>query len=179
MPTPAYIDTDLYLPLGGVNGFELNGFAINGVGFVDSPFAGGEFELDPYRSILQMDRFNVGLLPIYPSALAAELDLSVQVASEGPSEVWAPRCSANVISEGMDSSVGAEVLSLALEVDTVSFVPTEYRTAYVVATHPASLPCTTNDSDVDEVPPSTTPDEVDVSVVPTEYRSVTVQRGDS
>lgn len=67
MPTPAYIDTALYLPLGGVNGFEVNGYSVNGVGIVDSPFAGVVFQLDPYRSILPLDRANVDLVAVDPS----------------------------------------------------------------------------------------------------------------
>lgn len=176
MPTPAYIDLSLYLPAGGVNGFEINGHAVNGAGFVDSPFAGAIFELDPYRSILPMDRFNVELGTIYPTLLPDEPDFSVQRPSDDPSEVWAARCIADVTSERMDSTLGAEVVSLAYEVEDVSIVPAEYRTSYVLASHPASISSSRTSSDVDELPPSTKPSEEDVSFVPAEDRTSKVRR---
>jgi hypothetical protein len=176
MPTPAYIDTDLYLPVGGVNGFELNGHAVNGAGFVDSPFAGAIFTLDPYRSILPMGRFNVELGPVYPSLLPDELDLSTQVPAEDPSEVWAFRGLTEVGSERSASSMAAQEVSMELEVESVSMVPAEYRTAYVLASHPASVTSTRAASDVDELPPSTNPSEEHVSTVPAEDRSTKVRR---
>jgi hypothetical protein len=179
MPTPAYIDTTLYLPLGGVDGFELNGFAVNGVGFVDSPFAGVAFELDPYRSILQGEPQSADLRAIYPSVLPDSNAISYQGNDQVVSEVWAPRCIVEAPSERVESSLEAEVVSLAYEVEGVSIVPAEYRTAYVLATHPASTPPERKDSDVDELPPSEEPDEVDVSVVPPEPRTAKVPRGDS
>lgn len=179
MGAPAYIDLSLYQPLGGVNGFELNGFAVNGFAYVDSPFAGGTFTLDPYRSFVPGEPQDANIRAIYPSVLPDSVAISYQGSDPVVSEVWAPRCSAEAPAERMDSSVGAEVVSLALEVDTVSLVPAEYRTAYVLATHPASTPSERTDSDVDELPPSQEPSEVDVSIVPPEYRTVKVPRGDS
>jgi len=179
MGTPAYIDESLYLPLGGVNGFEINGFAVNGFGFVDSPFAGGTFTLDPYRSILPGEPQAADLRAIYPSVLSDSNAVSYQGDDQTVSEVWAPRCSAEAPAERAGSSVTAEVVSLAYEVEGISIVPAEYRTAYVLATHPASAPPERKDSDVDELPPSQEPDQVDVSIVPPEYRKVKVPRGDS
>jgi hypothetical protein len=179
MPTPAYIDTDLYLPLGGVNGFELNGYAVNGVGYVESPFAGSVFELDPYRSILEGEPQQNALAAFYASILPTEPDLSVQVSAEVASLLWAARCEAEVERERNLSELAAQEVSLELEVSHVSMVPTEYRTAYVLATHPSLLEPTSAGSSVDELPPSEEPDTVDVSVVPKEYRKVTVPRGDS
>jgi len=179
MSTPAYIDTALYLPLGGINGFELDGFAVNGAAFVDSPFAGVTFELDPYRSILQGEPQAADLRPIYPSMFSDSNAISYQGSDQVVSEVWAPRCSAETPAERVDSSVADEVVSLAYEVEGVSVVPVEYRTTYVLATHPASTPPERTDSDVDESLPSTEPSEGDVSIVPPEYRTVKVPRGDS
>jgi len=179
MPTPAYIDTGLYLPLGGVNGFELNGYAVNGVGYVESPFAGSAFDLDPYRSILKGESQQNSLAALYPSFLPTEPDFSVQVSAEEASLLWAARCEAEVDRERNVSELTAQEVSLGLEVSDVSMVPAEYRTAYVVADNPAILGGVGAGSSVDELPPSEEPDTVDVSVVPKEYRKVTVPRGDS
>jgi hypothetical protein len=176
MGTPAYIDLSLYLPLGGVNGFELNGFAVNGVGFVDSPFAGSTFALDPYRSILPGEPQDANLRAIYPSVLPDSNVVSYQGSNQVVSEVWVARCSAEVASERADSTLGAEVVSLAYEVEGVSLVPAEYRTAYVLASHPASITSTRADSDVDELPPSEKPSEGNVSYVPAEDRTSKVRR---
>lgn len=176
MPTPAYLDLSLYLPAGGLDGFELNGHAVNGVGFVDSPFSGVDFELDPYRSIQPMDRVAAGVGTIYPSLLATESDISVPRPADDPSEVWAPRCAVEVASERTGSALGIEVVSLAYEVEGVSIVPAEYRISYVLATHPASISSSRASSDVDELPPSTKPSEEDVSFVPAEDRTSKVRR---
>lgn len=176
MPTPAYIDTDLYLPLGGLNGFELNGFAVNGAAFVESPFAGSPFALDPYRSIVAGEPQEASLRPIYPSVLPDSNAVSYQGSDQVVSEVWAARCVAEAASERTGSSVEAEVSSLALEVDAVSVVPAEYRTAYVLATHPATISSSRTDSDVDKLPPSEKPSEDNVSIVPAEDRTSKVRR---
>lgn len=176
MGTPAYIDLSLYLPLGGVNGFELNGFAVNGAGFVDSPFAGSTFALDPYRSILPGEPQDANLRAIYPSVLPDSIAISYQGSDQIVSEVWSARCSAEVASERADSTLGVEVVSLAYEVEDVSLVPAEYRTAYVLASHPSSEPQSRASSDVDKLPPSEKPIEDNVSYVPAEDRTSKVRR---
>jgi len=176
MGTPAYIDLSLYLPLGGVNGFELNGHAVNGVGFVDSPFAGSVFELDPYRSVLSGEPQSADLRPVLPSVLSDSNAVSYQGSNQVISEIWAARCVAEVATERDGSSLTAEVVSLALEVEDVSVVPVEYHTAYVLADHPASISSSRTSSDVDELPPSTKPSEEDVSFVPAEDRTSKVRR---
>lgn len=179
MPTPAYIDTTLFLPLGGINGFELNGFAVNGVGFVDSPFTLSTFTLDPYRSLVQGEPQQTDIRAIYPSLLSAECDISVQSVDPNPSILWAARGEANVDGERKASTVERQRVSIELQVEGVSLVPAEYRTAYVLASHPSTLANVIKVSDVDALQASATPDEVSVSVVPKEYRTVTVKRGDS
>ena len=179
MPTPAYIDLSLYLPAGGVNGFELNGFAVNGVGFVDSPFAGSTFALDPYRSILEGEPQATDLRAIYASLLPTQPDLSVQVGETREASLWPPAILAEVDCERRDSSVPIEVVSATNAVESVSLVPAEYRTAYVLADHPSTTTSDRKDSDVDQLPVSTEPSEVEISVVPPEYRTVKVRRGDS
>lgn len=176
MPTPAYLDLSLYLPAGGVNGFELNGHAVNGVGFVGSPFSGSTFTLDPYRSILESEPQETDLRTIYPSLLAAEPDVSVPGPADDPSEVWAPRCAAEVTSERTDSTLGIEVVSLAYEVEDVSVVPPEYRTSYVLATHRSTTSADRADSYLDQLPPSQKPDTGNVSYVPAEDRTSKVRR---
>lgn len=176
MPTPAYIDLTLYLPLGGVNGFELNGFAVNGFGFVESPFAGSTFALDPYRSILEGEPQEANLCAVLPSVLAADPNFSVQVSGDDPSEVWAARISVEVTPERVGSELAAEVVSLADEVDSVSIVPAEYRTAYVLATHGSTTSGDRTDSNLDQLPPSQEPDEEEISTVPAEDRTSKVRR---
>lgn len=179
MPTPAYIDLSLYLPAGGVNGFELNGFAVNGVGFVDSPFAGGTFTLDPYRSIVEGEPQQTDIRAIYPSLLSAECDLSIQSAGPDPSILWAARCEADVDGERQSSSVTAEGVSMEIEVSYVSMVFAEFRTTYVLATHPSSNTSDRQSSEEPPVVPSLASDEVEVSEVPAESRTTKVPRGDS
>jgi hypothetical protein len=176
VPTPAYIDLTLYLPEGGVNGFEINGHAVNGVGFVDSSFAVGTFTLDPYRSILSGEPQDADLRAIYPSVLPGSVATSYQGSDQAVSEVWAPRCSAEAPAERVGSKLTTEVISLAYEVEGISTVPVEYRTAYVLATHPAGTLPERKSSDVDRVPPSTKPSEEDVSTVPAEDRTSKVRR---
>ena len=176
MPTPAYLDTTLYLPAGGVNGFEVNGHAVNGVGFVDNPFAGATFGLDPYRSILPMDRGNVDLGSLDPSYVFPEHNLSVQGSETRVASVWAARGGAEVGGERQETYLGADPVSLAVEVESISVVPAEYRTAYVLATHPATTSGDRRDSIVPELPPSQKQDQLDVSVVPQEDRTSKVRR---
>ncbi len=176
MPTPAPLDLSLYLPLGGVNGFELNGHAVNGVGFVDSPFAGSIFELDPFRSILSMERAGVSIEPVLPSLVSPELAISVQRREATEATLWAPRCETSLGSERQETEIPAIEVSLELEVESVSLVPAEYRTAYVLADHPAKTAHTRRDSYVDELPPSQKPDEGAISYVPAEDRTTTVPR---
>lgn len=176
MPTPAYLDTDLYLPLGGVNGFEVNGFAVNGFGFVDNPFFGVEFQLDPYRSILPMDRGEVDLGSIDPSLLAAQPSVSAPRTEDLEVQVWAPRCESEVRPERVEASLAATPMALVDEVEAISFVPTEYRTAYVLASHPATLSQDRALTQVEELPPSQKQDQLDVSVVPQEDRTSKVRR---
>jgi hypothetical protein len=176
VPTPAYIDTALYLPAGGVNGFEVNGFAVNGVGFVDSPFAGVEFGLDPFRSILPMDRAEVDLVAINPSVLFPEHNLSVQGSEVREASVWAARGMAEVGGERQETNLGADPVSLALEVEDISVLPPEYRTSYVLATHPSTTSGDRRGSSVGELPPSQEPDQTYVSVVRAEDRTSKVRR---
>lgn len=176
MPTPAYLDLALYLPLGGVDGFELNGHAVNGVGFVDSPFVGTTFELDPYRSILSPERGEAAVVTILPSLLNPEPNLSVQRMDTTESTVWDARCESALRGERQESSITVTEVSLDLKIESVSFVPAEYRTAYVLADHPATTESTRRDSLVDELPPSQEPDTEDVSVVPAEDRTTKVPR---
>ena len=176
MPTPAYIDTSLYLPLGGINGFELNGFAVNGVGFVDSPFAVGTFALDPYRSILPGEPQQANICAISPSYLGAEHNLSVQRSAEDPPVLWAARSETTANGERQSSSAAADKVALELQVESISMVPFEYRTSYVLADHPASITSTRAASDVDELPPSESPSEETVSTVPAEYHTSKVRR---
>lgn len=176
MPTPAYIDLLLYLPVGGINGFELNGHDINGVGFVDSPFAGATFTLDPYRSIL-LDEFQESYYsPLLPSLLPDEPDFSVQISADDPSEVWAARGEAEVGAERNEASLTAKKVSLADEVSHISLVPPEYRTAYVMATHHSITSSDRADSDLDSLPPSQELDKDLVSYVPAEDRTSKVRR---
>lgn len=179
MPTPAYIDLTLYLPLGGINGYELNGHAVNGAAFIDSPFAASTFTLDPYRSIVEGEPQATDLRAILASLLPDEPDLSVQRPGDSPSEVWAARCEIDVGAERIETSLTAEVVSLTDVVSNVSLVPPEYRTAYVLATHSSTTAGDRKDSDLDTIPPSTEQDTTDVSIVPPEYRTVKVPRGDS
>jgi len=179
MPTPTYIDESLYLPLGGLNGFELNGFAVNGAAFVDSPFAGSPFALDPYRSVLPGEPQGANLRAIYPSVLPDSVAVSYQGSDQVVSEVWAPRCSTEAPAERKDSSVAAEFVSLAYEVEGISLVPSEYRTAYVLADHPSTSTSDRQSSEEPPVVPSLAPDEVEVSEVPAESRTTKVPRGDS
>lgn len=176
MPTPAYIDTALYLPLGGVNGFEVNGFPVNGVGIVDSPFAGVEFQLDPYRSILPLDRQDVDLVAVYPSLLFPEYNLSVQGSEVRQASVWSDESVVQVDAERLSSSVEATFESLELPVESVSYVAAEYRTSYVLATHPSSKGADRASSDVAAIPDSQEPSEYDVSTVPQEDRTSVVRR---
>lgn len=176
MPKPAYIDTDLYLPLGGINGFEVNGFAVNGAAFVESPFASSTFTLDPYRSILPGDPQDASLCATFPSLIADEPNFSVQRPAEDSSVLWAARDEAAMAGERTTSSERTQEVSMAYEVEGVSVVPAEYRTAYVLADHPASITSTITVSDVDEQPLSSEPSEVDVSTVPAESRTTKVRR---
>jgi hypothetical protein len=176
MPTPEYLDLSLYIPAGGVDGFELNGFAVNGVGFVDSPFAGSTFALDPYRSILAGEPQETDLRPFYPSMLAADPNLSVQVSADISSEVWAARCSAEVISNRSSSAVGPESVSLKPQVEDISSLSPEYRTSYVLASHPSSLSPSRGASELDKLPPSRKAGEIDISYVPAEDRTSRVRR---
>jgi hypothetical protein len=92
------------------------------------------------------------------------------------STVWEARCE-SALQEGRNTSdVTAIEVSLDLEIESVSFVPTEYRTAYVLADHPSTTESTRRDSLVDELPPSQEPDTEDVSVVPAEDRTTKVPR---
>jgi len=176
MPIPAYVDTSLYLPLGGVNGFEVNGFDVNGVGLVDSPFAGVEFRLDPYRSVLSLDRSEVDMVAIFPTLLNPESFVSVQRGETLEAEVWAARGESTVDSERNETELAATQMALVNEVESISVVRTEYRTSYVLASHPASLSEDRAISDVDKLPLSYEPDTVDVSVVPAEDRTTKVRR---
>lgn len=176
MPTPAYIDTALYLPLGGVNGFEVNGYPVNGVGIVDSPFAGVVFQLDPYRSILPLDRANVDLVAVYPSLLFPEYNLSVQGSEVRESSVWADEGVVQVDAERRSSSVENALGSVELPVERVSYVAPEYRISYVLATHPSTKRADRASSDVGAIQESFQSAEVDVSVVPPEDRTSVVRR---
>jgi hypothetical protein len=176
MANPALIDLALYLPAGGVNGFEINGHAVNGAGFVDSPFAGVIFELDPYRSIFEGDRRTADVGTILPSLLPDCGNTSYQGSDQVVSEVWAPRCSAETTATRVDSEVTAEVVSLAFEIEGVSVVPVEYNTAYVLASHPAITTSSRTDSELDALPPSAEPSEQDVSFVPAEDRTTKIRR---
>lgn len=176
MPTPAYLDTTVYLPAGGLNGFEVNGHAVNGVGFVDNPFFGVVFELDPYRSLLLDERDDSVAAAVLPSLLDSENRGSVQVVLETETQVWAARGQAEVGGERQETYLGADPISLAVEVEDVSVVPPEYRTAYVLATHPATTSGDRRDSIVPELPPSQKQDQLDVSVVPQEDRTSKVRR---
>lgn len=176
MPTPAFLDLTLYIPAGGVNGFELNGHAVNGVGFADNPFFGVIFELDPYRSILSPERGEAAVVTILPSLLNPEHNLSVQRMETAESTVWDARCESALRGERQASSITVTEVSLDLEIESSSFVPAEYRTAYVLADHPATAESARRDSLVDVLPPSQEPDTEDVSVVPAEDRTTKVPR---
>lgn len=176
MPTPAYLDLALYLPAGGVNGFELNGHAVNGVGFVDSPFAGATFVLDDFRSIVVDERDDSDVSAVLATILQGEDRDSVQVLLETEAQLWAPVCESDVRSERAASEQGVDPVSLALEVEGVSMVHPEYRTAYVLADHPAETEHTRSDSDVAELTESQKQDEADVSSVPAEDRTTKVPR---
>ena len=65
---------------------------------------------------------------------------------------------------------------MELEVESVSVVPAEYRTAYVLATHPTTATSGRAVSDVDKLPPSAESNGVDVSSVPAEGRTTKVRR---
>jgi hypothetical protein len=176
MPKPAYIDTSLYLPLGGINGYEVNGFAVNGVGFVESPFAVGTFALDPYRSILPGEPQNADLRAVLPSFLTGESNLSVQRSAEDSSVLWAARNNAEMAGDRQASSEKTQERSMAIEVESISIVPAEYRTSCVLASYPASITSTTSVSDVDAAPSTQKESESNVSTVPAEDRTTKVRR---
>jgi hypothetical protein len=179
MANPAFIDLSLYLPAGGVNGFEVNGHAVNGAGFVDSPFAGVAFELDPYRSILQ----GIGSLSVLqmeiPAVVPPERAGSYQRAEIREALLHANRNQAELPCERDTSILEAEMVSAQPEVCDISYVRAEYRISLVGADHPSLTESSRQESELDAMVVSQLPEPVQVSVVPPEYRSTTVPRGDT
>jgi hypothetical protein len=176
LPTPAYLDTALYLAAGGVNGFEVNGFPVNGVGFVDNPFAGVDFELDPYRSILPMDRGGASLGSVAPSLTPVERDISIQGFEVREAVLWAnPRLS-EVEFERSQALLEATPNSLELSTESVSCVAFEPRISYVLAVHPSTKDADITSSSVSKTLSSQKPDELDITVVPPEDRRSIVRR---
>ncbi len=176
MPTPAFIDLSLYLPQGGVNAFEVNGAAVNGAAFVDSPFAGVDFAPDPYRSILSPGRREADLVAPAPSLVNFEPNSSVQVDCPNETLVPPPRTETTLEAQRLTSKLFPDDVSLAIEVEDVSYVRSDYRVSFVRADHPSSRSGDISLSSVEVVPASQTNDEVDVSYVPAEDRTSTVRR---
>ena len=119
---------------------------------------------------------HVNAYSIYSSVQPVEPNLSVQGFDEATSLLWAARCEAEVDGERQSSDVATQEISMELEVESVSVVPAEYRTAYVLATHPTTATSGRAVSDVDKLPPSAESNGVDVSSVPAEGRTTKVRR---
>jgi hypothetical protein len=179
MANPAFIDLALYLPAGGVNGFEVNGHAVNGAGFVDSPFAGIVFALDPYRSILTGVGNTSDVFPVMPSVAPPELTVVCERSEDRETPIPANRNQAELSSDRVSSEVETEMVSAEPEVSNISYVRAEYRTVVIPAGWGSDVFSTRTVSVEANVENSRGPDETETSYVRRENRAVKIPRGDT